>query len=64
MKDQQGHNYFFVVPEIPWKGKNMAPSILDRLDDVEDRISRIERALEALLEWQEEVEDAVHDETA
>ena len=63
---ESGHNYFFAVPAIPWKEESMLPppSILDRLDAIEERLSHIERAIEALLEWQEEVDDAIHDETA
>jgi len=40
-------------------------SILDRLDVIEERLTYIERAVEALLEWQEEVKDGeVDDEEA
>jgi len=63
MKDSDGHNYFFAVPKT-WKENNMLPpqSILNRLDVIEERLTYIERALEALLEWQEEWEDGEEEE--
>ena len=63
MKDNQGHNYFFPVPRMPWKEESMPQSILDRLDAIEERLNEIESAI-ALLEQQEDAEDAIHDETA
>ena len=36
----------------------------NRLNEIEDRLDEIERILAILLEEQEDVEDAIHDETA
>lgn len=49
---------------MPKRKENMLPpqSILDRLDVVEERLRYLERAIEALLEWQEEVEDGQEEE--
>ena len=40
------------------------PSILDRLEAIEERLNDIESTLRVLLEQQEEEENAIHDETA
>jgi len=64
MKDQQGHNYFFAVPKTWKENKMLDRATAERLDRIEERLDEIERILEILLEWQEEWEDAIHDETA
>ena len=66
MKDSEGHNYFFAVPET-WKENKMA--LLDaatekRIKAIEERLDEIERILGILLEEQEDAEDAIHDKTA
>jgi len=70
MKDQQGHNYFFPMPAMPWKESKMAirdqevdDFIRVTLPDILERLGKVESAL-ALLEEQEEEADAIHDETA
>lgn len=55
MKDNEGHNYFFAMPGTPWEKRRM-PSILDRLDAIEERLNEIESAI-ALLKEQEEKDD-------
>lgn len=62
--NEPGHNYFFPMPQMPWKESNMPTSILDRLDAIEERLNEIESTLFVLLEQQEEEADAIHDETA
>lgn len=52
---------------MPWKENEMAlldAATVSRLESIEARLNEIERILEILLEWQEEAEDAIHDETA
>ena len=70
MKDQQGHNYFFAVPKT-WKENKMAIRDQETDDlikivvpDILERLAKLESALSALLEEQEEAEDAIHDEAA
>lgn len=64
---EQGHNYFFAMPPMPWKENAMA--LIDaqtekRIQSIEERLDEIERILEILLEEQEDADDAIHDETA
>ena len=66
MRDIHGHNYFFAVSKT-WKENAMAiisQELAERLDKIEEHMAALERAIEALLEGQEEEEDAIHDETA
>ena len=66
MKGSDGHNYFFAVPKT-WKENAMA--LLDAqtqalLDSIIERLDSLESAVSALLEEQEDAEDAIHDEAA
>lgn len=64
MRDSDGHNYFFAVPKT-WKENKMLDAATEnRLKSIEDRLDEIERILAILLEEQEEIDDAIHDETA
>ena len=68
MKDSEGHNYFFAMPPMPWKEKEMAIRDQETDDlikiivpDILKRLANIESALSALLEEQEGAEDAKED---
>jgi len=56
MKDQQGHNYFFAIPRLPWKEDKMAiisQELAEQLEKFEERIAALESALSALQKQEE-----------